>query len=97
MTEAKLKKLTYFLMVLTLGLIALGVIFPVGIVSMYIGIGIPISVINVYLIHSAPPSDDVKGFKRWSKYIYLFYGGLFGLFVILTITIALIFSGSFQM
>lgn len=96
MTENKLKKLTYGLMVLTLMFIALGVIFPLGIVSMYVGLGIPISVVNVYLVHSAPPSHDPERFKKWSRMIYVFYGGLFGLFILLTITIALVFSGSFQ-
>jgi hypothetical protein len=95
--QEKLKRLTYVLMVLTLGLIALGVIFPIGIVSMYIALGIPISGLNVYLIHSALPSHHSDHFKRWSRRIYLFYGALLGLFILITITIALIFSGSFQM
>lgn len=93
MTEAKIKQWTYLMMTLTLGLIALGAIFPIGIASTYVGLGIPISVINVFLIHSFTP--DHPTFKKWARGIYIFYGTLLIGFTLLFILLGVIFSFGF--
>lgn len=95
MTEEKLKKITYGLMALTLGLIAIGVLFPIGIASTYVGLGIPISIINIYLIHSYPIAQEDVRLKKWARMIYVFYGSLFVFFTLLTILIGFIFSFGF--
>jgi hypothetical protein len=95
MNERKLKNITYGLMGLTLVTIALGAIFPVGITSTYLGFGVPISVINIYLIYSFKDADNPTLFKKWARLIYLFYGGIFILFAVLLVIIGIIFSFGF--
>ncbi len=93
MSLDKIKKLTYGLMALTIGILALGFIPIIGIGTMYISVGVPLSLVNLFLVHGA--TDQDASYKKWAKKIYAFYISIFVLFTITFILIGIIFSFGF--
>lgn len=93
MSLDKIKKLTYGLMALTIGILALGFIPIIGIGTMYISIGVPLSLVNIFLVQGA--ADQDASYKKWAKKIYAFYIFIFVLFTIMFILIGIIFSFGF--
>lgn len=92
MSESKIKKLSYLMMAATVALMAVGGLFQLGIVTMYVSIGVPLSIVNIFLVTGA--SGDVSPqFKRFKKVVLIFYGLLFLAFTLTTILVGLIFSG----
>jgi hypothetical protein len=93
MSLSKIKKITYALMTLTLVVLALGFIPIIGIGTMYISVGVPLSFVNIFFVHSAANQD--AAYKQWAKRIYAFYITLFVLFTLTFILIGIIFSFGF--
>jgi len=95
MTFSTLKKVTYVMMALTFDVLALGVFPLLGVGTMYISIGVPLSLVNVFLIISLPEEQKDVAYRQWAKLIYLFYGALFVIFILIFIIIGVIFSFGF--
>jgi hypothetical protein len=83
------------MMALTLAVLALGVFPLLGVGTMYISIGVPLSLVNVFLIISLPEEQKEDAYRQWAKLIYLFYGALFVIFTLIFIIIGVIFSFGF--